>query len=294
MRIIELPRSLDYRNVESMYRRVDLEERGPVLFDARRLRWIDPNGMLWLLAAAKVVADAGSAPRISLPTSPEVMGYLDRMAFPDAARQVFEFGAAPRRRPVRGTSDVLLEIMPITKNSDVHEVVERVQTRAGTILSRTLKYPYSAVIHFTVILSEVCQNVIEHAEGPGWVAAQVYNWRHRLGRQVGVISVADVGRGFRASLEHEHAVSFGNRWNDETALEAALIFGLTRFAETGRGQGIQQIRKQIARWGGMISIRSGTARIAEAPSWFAHPPMQSRLQPFPGAQINIMLPEQKR
>lgn len=291
MRVIEIPRSFDYRNVEVLYRQIDVGHTGPVLFDARRLRWIDPNGMLGILAAGRVAAEAGSAPRISMPDRPDVASYLDRMGFHQAAREVFEFGAGSKWRRRARASDVLLEITPVTKNSDVHEVVDRVQSRAGSILSNTLGYPSSAVVQFSVILSEVCQNIIEHAERPGWVAAQSYNWQQRLGRHVCVIAVADIGRGFRASLENEHASRFGERWSDVTALEAAFLMGLTRFPDTGRGQGIQQIRKQIGRWDGLLSIRSGTARIADTPDWSGKPPLEEGLRPFPGAQINIILPE---
>ncbi|MEX0980100.1 MAG: ATP-binding protein, partial [Gemmatimonadota bacterium] len=197
-------------------------------------------------------------------------------------------GRAPSR--AGGQSDVLLEITPIMTNSDIHAVVDRVQSRAGAILSRTLHYPPSAVVRFSVILSEVCQNIIEHAEAPGWVTAQAYNYAQRLGRHVLVIAVADLGRGFRQSLATEHAARFGNRWADETALEAAFIHGVTRFPDSGRGQGIQQIRKQVQRWEGMISIRSGTARIADVPSWDDTPPLAGNLTFFPGSQINIVLP----
>ena len=291
MRVIEIQRSFDYRNIEDLYRQIDVDRSGPVLFDLRRLRWIDPNGMLGILAAGRVAAEAGSAPRISLPGQAEITSYLDRMGFHRAAREVFEFGAGSKWRRRSRASDVLLEITPVTKNSDVHQVVDRVQSRAGAILSNTLGYPASAVVQFSVILSEVCQNIIEHAERPGWVAAQAYNWRRRLGRHVAVISVADIGRGFRASLEDEHASRFGERWGDVAALEAAFLMGLTRFPDTGRGQGIQQIRKQVGRWNGLLSIRSGTARIADTPDWSSKPPLEEDLRPFPGAQINIILPE---
>ena len=147
------------------------------------------------------------------------------------------------------------------------------------------------MVQFSVILSEVCQNVIEHAEAPGWVAAQAYNWKKRLGRHVAVIAVSDLGCGFRASLESEYAARFGDRWGDATALEAAFLLGLTRFADTGRGQGIQQIRKQVGRWHGILSIRSGTARIADTPDWSSRPPLEEGLSHFPGSQINIILPE---
>jgi hypothetical protein len=132
--------------------------------------------------------------------------------------------------------------------------------------------------------------VIEHAAAPGWVAAQAYNWQKRLGRHVLVIAVSDLGRGFRASLESEHSARFGERWSDATALEAVFMHGATRFADTGRGQGIQHIRRQVRRWEGIFSIRSGTARIAEVQEWDDLSERTEQLAPFPGAHIGILLP----
>jgi hypothetical protein len=100
----------------------------------------------------------------------------------------------------------------------------------------------------------------------------------------------DVGRGFRGSLSDEHSARYGDRWGDTTALEAAFLHGLTRHPDSGRGQGIQQIRKQVRRWDGAITIRSGTARIGQVPEWDDTPPLVDGLQPFPGAQISIILP----
>jgi anti-sigma regulatory factor (Ser/Thr protein kinase) len=211
------------------------------------------------------------------------------MGFFEAAKGVFEV-EAPARRAAPRSSDVLLEITPIAANVDVHSVVDRVQSKAGAILTSRLGYPPTAVVQFSVILSEVCQNIIEHAEAPGWVAAQAYNWARRLGRYVVQISVMDVGRGFRGSLSDEHSARYGDRWGDTTALEAAFLHGLTRFPDSGRGQGIQQIRRQVRRWDGAITIRSGTARIGQVPEWDDTPPLVDGLEPFPGAQISIILP----
>jgi hypothetical protein len=291
MKVIPLPGSLDYRSYDSLIDALDDVEGGPVLFDGHRLRWVDPNGMVNLLAAGSVARQrSGARPRLQLPEQHEVQGYMARMGFFEGAADVFECSDGPSRKSGR-ESDVLLEITPITTNHDVHDVVDRVQRRAGAILSKTLHYPPTAVVQFSVILSEVCQNIIEHAEAPGWVAAQSYNWSKRLGRHVLVISVSDLGRGFRGSLADEHSARFADRWGDVTALEAAFIHGLTRFPDSGRGQGIQQIRKQVRRWDGLISIRSGTARIADVPEWIDSPPMETGLTDFPGAQINIILPE---
>lgn len=294
MRVVVVPSSLEERTFDELLREIGemaAEADGsPVLFDARRVRWVDPYGMLVLLAAGTALRAGGErAVRIQLPEDAEVRSYLARMRFLEHAGEVFGLDAAPSRRAA-GTSEVLLEVTPIASHGDVHGVVDRVQDRAGTILSSALGYPSSAVVQFSVLLSEVCQNVVEHAEAPGWVAAQSYHWARRLGRTVLVLAVADLGIGFRGSLAEEHAGRFGERWSDATALEAAFIHGLTRFPDSGRGQGIQQIRKQVRRWGGRIAIRSGTARIADVPDWDDTPPLEDGLPRFPGAQIGIVLP----
>lgn len=290
MNVVPVPGSLDYQTVDAFFDEVALLPRGKVLFDARHLRWVDPNGMVGLLVAGSVAAQRSDArPRLGLPESGDVLGYLSRMAFFEAAEEVFAFDGAPRRRS-GGPSDVLLEITSVAANADVHEVVERVRSRAGLILASKLGYPATSVVPFAVILSEMCQNIVEHASAPGWVAVQAYNWARRLGRYVVVISVMDVGQGFRGSLGAEHAARYADRWGDTTALEAAFLHGLTRFTDSGRGQGIQQIRRQVQRWDGAITIRSGTARIGQVPQWEDTPPLVDGLQPFPGAQIGIILP----
>ena len=290
MHVIDLPASLDYRAVDALLDEA-AASAGKALLDARHVRWVDPCGIVGLLAAGTRLRErAGQTPRLQLPEPAEVSGYMARMGFFAAADGIFEMDGRPPRRAPAGESDVLLEITPITTNSDVHEVVDRVQGRAGQILSRTLHYPTSAVVQFSVILSEVCQNILEHAEVPGWVAAQAYRWQKRLGKNVLIIAVGDLGRGFRGSLAQEHSARFGDRWGDATALEAAFIHGLTRFPDSGRGQGIQQIRKQVRRWDGHISIRSGRARIADVPGWDDTPPLTDGMHDFPGAQITIILP----
>lgn len=290
MQVIALPGSLDQQAVDEFLDRIPRTAEGRCLVDARHVRWVDPNGMVALLLGGAVARDRqGAMPRLELPESTDVLGYLSRMGFFREAQGIFEFDdRAPKRGA--GPSDVLLEITPIRANADVHEVVDRVQGQAGAILSSKLGYPASAVVQFSVILSEVCQNIIEHAEAPGWVAAQSYNWARRLGRWVVVISVMDLGRGFRGSLSDEHAARYGDRWSDATALEAAFLHGLTRFPDSGRGQGIQQIRRQVQRWNGAITIRSGSARIGQVPDWDDTPPLSEGLAPFPGSQISIVLP----
>jgi hypothetical protein len=175
---------------------------------------------------------------------------------------------------------------------DVHAVVSKLQQRASAILASELGLDPKATMGFAMALSEACQNIVEHAGTGGWVAVQAYHWRRTLARRVVVIAVADAGVGFRHSLEPTQGKRFGARWGDAAALEAALIQGVSRFRDPGRGQGLAGIRRYLARWDGKIAIRSGTARIAIVPPWDDDVPLKDGLPPFPGAQVLIIIPEQ--
>jgi hypothetical protein len=119
---------------------------------------------------------------------------------------------------------------------------------------------------------------------------QAYTWRRRLGRKVVVIAASDAGVGFRRSLEATQAAVYGDRWGDGRALEAAFVHGVSRFRDPGRGQGLRGIRRFLDRWGGKLSIRSGTARIGMVPSWDEDVVLKEGLPPFPGAQLQIVIP----
>jgi hypothetical protein len=93
--------------------------------------------------------------------------------------------------------------------------------------------------------------------------------------------------------ESTQAKRFGERWGDAAALEAALIQGVSRFRDPGRGQGLAGIRRYLARWEGKVAIRSGTARIAIVPRWDDDVPLKDGLPAFPGSQVLLIIPEQE-
>ena len=47
----------------------------------------------------------------------------------------------------------------------------------------------------------------------------------------------------------------------------------------------------MGRWDGKLSVRSGTARIAITPEWDEDVPMTEGLPYFPGAQMQVTIPE---
>ena len=108
MRVIDLPASLDFQTSDALFAEISEAGGEKVLFDGRHLRWVDPNGMVGLLAAGSVARDrSGEAPVLELGTAGDVKSYLGRMGFFQAAEGIFEAGTAfPRRSsgpPASGT-----------------------------------------------------------------------------------------------------------------------------------------------------------------------------------------------
>jgi anti-sigma regulatory factor (Ser/Thr protein kinase) len=257
--------------------------------DAHANEWISPFGLVGLLAAGQGLKDrAGSTAVLTVPKDRDVCHFWARTGFFNEARELFEVhGTVPRVKAA--ASKVLLEVTPVRVAEDVHAVVSHIQERSIAILTSELGLEATATMGFGMALSEACQNIVEHAGTGGWVSVQTYNWR-RLGRKVAVIAVADAGVGFRQTLDSSQAGRFGERWGDAAALEAALIQGVSRFRDPGRGQGLAGIRRYVNRWAGKITIRSGTARIALVPDWDEDDALRDGLAPFPGSQVQLVIP----
>jgi anti-sigma regulatory factor (Ser/Thr protein kinase) len=295
MRVVPLPPSLDDRSLDQLARGLGpWPPEGRVLLDARATQWASPYGLTALLTAGQAIAEVGGArPRFTVPESDETRSYWARAGFFGYAVEYFDLVGKIAKRHDGGASDVLLPVTAIRAAEDVHAVVGRVQEDALRILTVDLKLEAKAAMGFAMALSEACQNVVEHAGTGGWVAVQTYHWRRRLGRKVVVIAVSDAGIGFRRSLESTEARKVGERWGDGAALESALLHGVSRFREPGRGQGLAGIKRYLSRWQGKISIRSGTARLAVVPPWDDDVPLAEQLPFFPGSQLQLTIPAQE-
>ncbi len=293
-RVVEVPAHFDDRTFDQFARSYASPDGERVLFDAHATQWASPYGLLGLLVAGQALVDQRrERPLLTIPDDRDVAHYWARAGFFRSAKECFELhGKVPRLAP-SGESDVLLEVTPVRGADDVHGVVERIQERSAAILHRELGLEAQATMGFAMALSEACQNIVEHAGTGGWVAVQTYTWRRTLRRRVVVIAVADAGVGFRRSLDATQAKRYGDRWGDAIALEAALIQGVSRFRDPGRGQGLAGIRRYLSRWSGKLSVRSGTARIAIVPSWDDDVPLVEGLPEFPGSQVLLIIPAQQ-
>ncbi len=287
--VINVPPSLDDQSFEQVLEQLaPLPPDAKVLLDARHTRWASPYGLAMLLTVAQTRAER---PAFAVPELDDTLSYWSRAGFFRHAEELYELHGHVPKRAAGGDSNVLLEITPVAKADDVHEVVGRIQQRAQHILQHELNIDAKATVGFAMTLSEVCQNIVEHAGRGGWVMVQTYRWTKRLGRRVVVIAVCDAGLGFRRSLESTPGKAMSDRWDDAAALEEAVIRGVSRFRDPGRGQGLAGVRRYVGRWDGKLSVRSGTARIAIVPNWDEDVPLTEDLPPFPGAQVQVTIPE---
>jgi anti-anti-sigma regulatory factor len=289
--------SLDESTFERLLRQLGSLGRipsGPITIDLEQVRFVDPYGMVGLLALARFLRQQACEPVLMLPRSDEVMKYLDRMDFSRHAERLYAIDLTtlwPDGEYARSQqSDVLLEITPIARSEDIHYIVNRVRERAQIILSQNLHYAQAAIDGFVVALSEVCQNIPEHSEDVGYVAIQKYFYGRRLGKNLVKIAVMDLGVGFRASLAPKYAAQSAD-WSDLQALRLALFEGASRYDDPGRGQGLSAVRRFVERWHGKLMIRSGSARVEINPAGHRQVLPQHKLTSFPGTQVSIVLPE---
>ena len=265
------------------------ELAGQEVMDLSEVTFIDPYGMVGVLEAGRYLVSGNNRRTLLLPESQDVLKYLERMdffRFADCYFNIVSEKPAISDKFLRSSfSDVLLEITPISKSDDIHFIAGRVRKRARKILTKHLHYDERAIDGFIVALSEVCQNIIEHSGNTGYVGIQKYHFQ-KISRNVVKFAVMDLGTGFRESLSERVLIK-----NDIDAIEKALLQGMSRYKDIGRGHGLAAVRRFVNQWKGKISIRSGTAKLSIIPEWTWGKEKETDLTFFPGSQINIMLPE---
>ncbi len=227
-----------------------------------------------LSAAAVLLAHLGAGASWLPPRPLVVRSWLRRVGF----------NAALERAPApEGDSDSLLTFTRLERDADVSAMLERLHHRAPAFLGDHLGFDRAQSSRFVVVLAELCHNIPEHAEGPGWVAVHRYRFR---GRNILKIAVADAGRGVRAS--------YGDRYlTDREAIEAAFEEHRSRHDDPGRGHGLREVVKAVKGFGAKITVRSGTAKKAYVPESMTGWSSVTGLAAVPGTQVLIAVPQRE-
>ncbi len=289
--IVPAPSRLDEAGAEDLLDRIARLTCVPAAIDCSGVRFVDPYGVLVLLAVGlSTPFRGGRAWGLILPRDPAVLAWLSRCGARRLVEKLFIVDAAADAEDMsRGESardPVLLEVALVREGIDVHRAVARIKARADLLLVARLGYSGLAADRFTVAMAEICQNVVDHSGGPGLALAQCY--LHAGGGPEIRLAVADVGVGVRASLAPRYADRLPpGSWDDRSAIRLAFRRGVTGSGNPDRGLGLAAVADMVRAWGGKLRLRSGTAACEVG----AHPGERDRLAPFPGTQVNITLPQ---
>ena len=291
--LVSAPPRLDEAGIEELLSRIARLPGLPEAVDCSGVRFAEPYGVLALLAIGlSTPYRRERAWGLALPRDPAVLSWLERCGALRLIDELFVVAGPPRNERTtpldQGRDPVLLEVSLVRECADIHRAVARIKARADVLLVSRLGYSGLAADRFTVALSEVCQNVVDHSGSPGLALAQCYQ---RAGGETEIrLAVADVGIGVRTSLSPRYAAGHAGSWDDRAAIKLAFRPGITGTGNPDRGLGLAAVADLVRAWGGTLRLRSGTAACEVG----ARPSERVGLAPFPGTQVSIHLPQADR
>lgn len=244
-----------------------------ITVDLANAAFIDPFGATFLVLIARHLQAAGQRVICVLPSDPQVQMATAELGVVSALRPLLDLrNVTTGSRPSPKAS--VLPISPIRSTADVQHVLSFLVTLAR----RRLGFEAGDVLDATKIVSELCNNVIDHSGAEGLAAARIA--QDRQGLRYISLAVVDAGIGIRASLARRFPEA--SQWRHAEAIERALD-GLSSRPEGG-GVGLRSVVAVVRHYGGRLAVRSGNERLHLAA---AH---QLRNWPgvfFPGTQVGI-------
>jgi len=271
-------------------------ENGPLQLDLSRARFIDPYGMCAL------VLFLNHLPREALPVKLRLQGwpspndeevssgpasYLTRMGFWEEVHELLDARAdSVPIRPARLTDRSVLLDITIMRSHDAISVMLR---KTGEIL-QNLGFAITARGHILEVLSELCSNVLLHAQTEFGGVAAMQTYKNRDGARYLVMSIGDAGIGVRRSLAANMALA-ERLQSDSQALGVAVQPGASRFASGGHGGGLPRVLEIARRYSGRVAFRSGGGALAYNGSDDQRRSFEAPV--LSGTSIRIMLPETK-
>jgi len=271
------------------------QDEGPIVLDFQDVRFYVPAALASLLATLHGWTRAKRAVTFLNIEACPAFGYLQRMDF--FRLSGVELPESFVRHPPTGRFVPLCRVDAKTQNG-VQEVCTALAHCVFAELAESddpeIAGPFDMVEYAT---SELINNVIQHARGPGYVAAQVYP-------QSGLVrlAVADCGIGIRQSfadyeppfwdpaMSHLDAVRTALQPKASSKSHLPSAWG----APVNAGVGLSMLKEIAKHADGMFTLLSGTG-------FYQHNHLERRrlptelnlLEPYAGTVCSLQLPQQK-
>jgi len=253
---VKSPTKLDPDSTEALLTEAAVAGAGcPLCLDMSATDFVDPYGLVALIALMRL-ASAGAGASLIPPANPDRTNYLAATRFFDVLPEsVVVNGQLPDTGFKRQTQARVMPMCRLRVAADVLAASDHIQA----IVHGTLDPPESLVRNVGRAMTELCSNVVEHAEDPdgGFAVAQAYDRRYD-GKRFVVIAVGDCGLGIKATLERGYAEPFAS---DRHAIVEALKARTTGRAGAG-GIGLPRVLAIAEEHGGRLDIRSGAGLVS--------------------------------
>ncbi len=273
-------------------------EEGPLELDLTAAQFFDPYGIVALVLFLNHLPPEALPVQLKLEGFPLQKGadlpqngpvsYLTRMGFWEEIEAKIDArpGGCPARPMWSADKNVLIDVTILHS----HDAIAVMLRKTGEIL-QNLGYSAIGRGHVMEVLSELCSNVLLHAqtEFGGVVATQTYK-NPKSGTRYLVMSIGDAGIGVRRSLAANMALA-DRLESDAQALGVSVQSGCSRFSSGGHGGGLPRVLEIARRYGGRVAFRSGTGALA-----YHGAEDQKRsfdTAPLAGTQLRINLPENR-
>lgn len=260
---------LFYLNENSIAYAVTDDAPGSLRVDLAATGFVEPVGLVVLACLLDQAGTLGWPIEFIGPRNRDAASYLSRMGIARIAESVgcaHDLSSVSHRAP----EDRFVELSRFGPDDPADDLIE-------LVLARVDEWNEDDLLRGKLYdnFYELGLNIEEHAERPGFLAAQYYP-------QLDLVqfAVADWGIGVRASLESaRHAYPSAGE-----AIVAAATSRVTRKEGAG-GAGLPSVVKDITNWKGEVRIRSGGALVRFRPG--EPPRVVERDADLPGTLVSV-------
>jgi hypothetical protein len=233
--------------------------RSTGVLDLTTINWVDPALLVSVAAFVDAAVEEGRELEVSGPYRLECRRYMSRMRLGQILDELEVKHDLPPIRKERDLKKRLLEVSLIETEADAFKLAKLVEAKVSRVNADAADALWDS-------LNEMGDNVPEHAESVGFMAAQTMPLTDEIH-----FAVADAGRGLLATLGQKGAE------NDRAALDLALA-GTSRYDDPDRGTGIVDTHESVLALEGSAVLVSGAAAVLSMPGSQQH----RRYRPWQG------------